>query len=242
MRIRNALCAAFLLIGTVGAFLTLADFGEVVSSFPKPAGPLGRGLAWDGAYLWFCGEPSDLFLCTDTTGSVVGSFRLGVTYTYIEALTSDGEYLWYSWHMLGRPYYYHRVTKTGSAVFSFMASWPNDRGGLAWEPGQPGHLWGGSAKYTTTGSVVSTFTPQIGLGELAWYGHKLWTAVSNYAYNVTTKGSVVASFKLPNEGGGGVTFDGSYLWIVRDGWVYQFDIDVVGVEPASMGKVKALYR
>lgn len=224
------------------AAASFAGFGDVVSSFPKPPAPPASGLAWDGSYLWFCGEPSDLFLCTDTRGSLISSFRLGIGYTYIEALTSDGEYLWYSTHMMGRPYYYHCVTKTGSGVSNFMASWPNDRGGLAWEPGQPGYLWGGSAQYTTAGSVVSTFTPQIDLGELAWYGHKLWTAISGRAYNITTKGSVVASFRLPNETGGAVTFDGSYLWLISGDWVCQIDIDVVGVDPASMGKVKALYR
>jgi hypothetical protein len=57
-------------------------------------------------------------------------------------------------------------------------------------------------------------------------------------------GSVVASFKVPggNYECSGATFDGSYLWLANKGWAYRVDIDVIAVEAASIGKVKALYR
>ncbi len=64
-------------------------------------------------------------------------------------------------------------------------------------------------------------------------------------YNITTTGSIVASFAVPGDGyAAGTTFDGEYLWLInRDNkWVYQIDIDVVGVNPGSFGKIKGLYR
>jgi hypothetical protein len=64
-------------------------------------------------------------------------------------------------------------------------------------------------------------------------------------YDVTTNGSVVASFAVPGGGkAAGTTFDGQYLWLINDTnyWVYQIDIDVVGMNPGSFGKIKGLYR
>ena len=239
---RRIIGAAVLMIGTLGAGLVYAAFGDVVSSFPLPPGPGTSGLAWDGAYLWVAGEPFDRFLRINKSGSIVGSFDLGSTYSYIEGLTYDGEYLWYSWHRLGNPYFYYRITTTGSVVSYFNKAYFVD-GGLTWETG---YLWAGPAKLTTTGSLVATFEDPVGLGDMGWYGHKLWGGGGDKRmYNVTTTGSVVASFAVPGDGcAAGKTFDGEYLWLInRDNkWVYQIDIDVVGVAPASMGKIKALYR
>jgi hypothetical protein len=63
-------------------------------------------------------------------------------------------------------------------------------------------------------------------------------------YRISTLGSVVASFGLPG-GVTGATFDGEYLWAeiwLNPWWTFQYDIGVTAVEPASLGRVKALYR
>ena len=244
MRIIKTLGAAFLLVGTVGAVLAFGAFGEVVSSFPVPPKTGTRGLAWDGNYLWFCGGPYAKFLRTTTTGSVVSSFVYGQTPTDYDGLTFDGEYLWMSdsYPGPGGGYEYDRLTTTGSYVSRFIAGYDP---GLAWEP--PRYLWIGPYKITTTGSRVASFNSPFYLGgDLAWYGHYLWTGGGNrYYYQLTTKGSIVASFAVPgNAAAGGTTFDGNYIWLVNStaGYVYQVDIDVVGVDPGSMGKIKGLYR
>ena len=219
-------------------------FGDVVSSFPVPANTGTRGLAWDGNYLWFCGGPYATFKKVNTMGSVVSSFKYGQRPTDYRGLTFDGEYLWMSDSHPGPGggYEYDRLTTTGSYVSRFIAGYDP---GLAWEP--PSYLWAGRTKVTTTGSVVSTFETPISLqGDLAWYGHYLWTGGGNrYYYQLTTRGSVVASFLVPGgAGAGGTAFNGNYIWLVAGGnrWAYQVDIDVVGVNPGSMGKIKALYR
>lgn len=242
MVIRNVLGAAFLLVGTVGAVLAFGAFGDVVSSFAHPRGTGTAGLCWDGAYLWSAGQPSYVFLRTTTTGSIVGSFKYGSTYSYIKGLTFDGEYLWYSSQRLGEDYTYTRITTNGSWVSVFGAGWFGP--GVTWE--SP-YLWCGPAKFTTGGSFVASFNPPFALGtDLGWYGHKLWGGgPGNRMYNVTTSGSVVASFPVPAGGkAAGTTFDGQYLWLINDtnDWVYQIDIDVVGVDAGSMGKIKGLYR
>jgi hypothetical protein len=230
-------------VSVAAAGATFAGFGEVVSSFPHPGITGTAGLAWDGSNLWFAGEPSTLFVKTSTNGSIVGSFNRGGSYSYIMGLTYDGEYLWYSRHRLEQAIYYHQITTTGSSVTSFMYTWPYGDVGMTWEDG---YLWCGAAKYTTAGSLVATFTPPFGFADLGCYGHKLWSGGPNkFMYNITTNGSVVASFPVPGDGNAsGAAFDGQYLWLINptNKYVYQVDIDVVGVGPASIGKVKALYR
>jgi hypothetical protein len=218
-------------------------FGEVVSSFPKPAGTGGSGLAWDGAYLWFCGGTYPRFVKTTTTGSVVSSFEFGVVPSDYVGLTFDGLYLWFSRPEQGGGYRYYRFTTNGSYVSRFFKGFAGP--GLGWEP--PAYLWAGNYKVTTTGSTVATFKPPFPLdGDLAWYGHYLWTGGGTRFYHqLTTNGSIVASFPIPGgAGAGGNTFNGDYIWLVSGGnnWVYQVDIDVKGVNPGSFGKIKGLYR
>jgi hypothetical protein len=222
----------------------LAGFGDVVSSFPHPGGVGFSGLAWDGTYLWFAGQPATHFIRTTTTGSFIGSFNIGGSYSYIRGLTFDGVYLWYSWGDIVLGYDYKRITTTGSFISGFGGLPYTFGPGVTWE--SP-YLWCGPAKFTTGGSFVASFNPPFKLGtDLGWYGHRLWVGgPGNHMYNVTTNGSVVASFPVPAGGkAAGTTFDGQYLWLINDTnkWVYQVDVDVIGVDPASMGKVKALYR
>ncbi len=216
-------------------------FGDVVSSFSAPPANLA-GLAWDGAYLWFAGEPGTVFIRTTTTGSIVSSFYTGGGYSYIRGLTFDGGYLWYSWWNLTWGYSYHRITTNGSSVSRFGAGWFGP--GVTWE--SP-YLWCGPAKYTTGGSFVASFKPPFTLAtDLGWYAQKLWVGgPGNRMYNVTTNGSIVATFPVPAGGeAAGTTFDGQYLWLsnLTNRWVYQIDIGVVGVDAGSMGKIKGLYR
>jgi hypothetical protein len=230
------------LIGLSFAAGAFGAFGDVISSFAHPPGVGTAGLAWDGTCLWFAGQPSSVFLRGTTDGSIVSSFNIGGTYSFIKGLTFDGVYLWCSDAHPTQSIYYYRFTTNGSLVDWFGAGGFGP--GVTWE--SP-YLWCGPAKFTTNGSFVASFPAPFVLGtDLGWYGHKLWCGgPGNYMYNVTTNGSAVASFPVPGGGeAAGTTFDGQYLWLINDtnNWVYQIDIDVVGVDPGSMGKIKGLYR
>jgi hypothetical protein len=71
-------------------------------------------------------------------------------------------------------------------------------------------------------------------------------------YGFTTAGSVVASFPSPagNEAIAGCAFYEGYLWVSayrtqagNDPYIWQVDVrDLTGVSPASLGRVKALFR
>jgi len=105
-----------------------------------------------------------------------------------------------------------------------------------------------AGKYTTAGSLVGTFAvPQVWRTDAAYYNNQLWTSgLDNYVYGMNIGGSTfVASFAAPGGSCYGVAFDGEYLW-TADGnkpqYIYKVDIEVVGVAPASAGKIKALYR
>jgi hypothetical protein len=195
-----------------------------------------EGLAWDGEYLWSCGSPTVHFVRLTTNGSVVSSFRnAGGEYGYSEGATWDGAYLWYSSHLFGREATVSRVTTTGSGV-SFFRTDVTRTAGLAWENDG---IWCYKRKYTPAWSIISSFKSPVDVGDMAWDGHYLWSGNKQ----LTTTGSFLQSFGLPATGyPHGTTFDGNYLWIDLYGWAYQIDIDVVGVNPGSFGKIKALYR
>ena len=60
-------------------------------------------------------------------------------------------------------------------------------------------------------------------------------------------GDVLASWEAPRPGDdfNGLAFEGEYLWTADKNtpqYIYKVDIDVVDVAPASVGRVKALYR
>jgi hypothetical protein len=232
LKIWLAISAAF----TAAAF---GAFGDVVSSFEMP--PITDrcyGLAWDGEYLWSCGSPTVHFVRLTTEGSVVTSFRVtGGEYGLCEGATWDGAYLWSTWAVVSYDVSFTRYTTTGSRVGRFRSD-PGGGGsaGLAWENDG---LWCEGTKYNTVGSIIASFRVPFSLGDLAWDGHYLWSGNKQ----LTTTGSFVQSFAPPAVGTpSGTTFDGNYLWINMGRWTYQVDIDVVGINPGSFGKIKSLYR
>jgi hypothetical protein len=61
---------------------------------------------------------------------------------------------------------------------------------------------------------------------------------------VTTRGKNVASFPFRGAQPGGVAFDGTYVWVgdVGANRLHVYEVERVGVGPASLGRVKALFR
>jgi hypothetical protein len=228
--------AAVLFVGAVsGAVPAHAGFGDIISSFRMPAIP-HKGLAYDGEYLWFCGEQSNDFVRVTTAGSVVSSFLISAGPAgYIEGAAFDGRYLWCAENESGRPVKCYKFTTAGAAGSSFSTGLELSYAGMA---AADGHLWVRHVKFTTAGSLVGSFPPGGTLWDLAWDGRYLYSRNCR----MTTTGSIVASFALPTGIGGPAAFDGSYLWTAANGWCYQVDVDVAAVDCASFGKVKALYR
>lgn len=116
-------------------------------------------------------------------------------------------------------------------------------------------------KTTTTGSVAGSIDPKVfSIKGLAWDadtagGPYLFACVMDAKHTIhrinPSSGSVVKSFDGPKFTGNiiGLAWDGKYLWasqnyMGQDMYAFQFIAyePYVGVAPATLGKIKALYR
>jgi hypothetical protein len=218
-------------------------FGDVVSSFQTDWA--GTGLAYDGTYLWYWGfNHLPQFICATTTGSFVSSFG-GTHYAETGGATFDGEYLWCAVENNippPRPAWIIRYTTGGSNVAYFFHR-EHSTPAMASEPG---YLWVDNYKYTVGGSLIGSMPEPFPLGrDTAWDGSCLWSGGGIGLCRITTYGSIMASFATPSYPFA-VTFDGQHIWaqMILNGqyWTFQYDIDMTAIEPASVGRVKALFR
>jgi hypothetical protein len=116
-------------------------------------------------------------------------------------------------------------------------------------------------KTTTAGSVVDSINPGVfGIKGLAWDGDTaggpyLFACETNSQHTIhqinPATGSVVKSFDGPPFTGNiiGLAWDGTYLWacqnyMAQDMYAFQFIAydPNIGVSPASVGRIKALYK
>ncbi len=243
LRQRLVLIAAFFIAGAAFADIS------IVSSWPSPA-QRPYGVTYDGSYIWVsCDEEGKefMFKCTPASGSVVSSFKVNTT--GLLGCAYDGSYLWYDALGVNLEYYLYRATETGSILASWMSPLPRTVG-VAWDGT---YLWlssyfGVLGWATTTGSLLGSFDAVWRPTGVAFDGYYLWTAEYNQPtlYRLTTAGSVVASHLFPRGEPWGLGFDGEYLWVTNkggDGEVYKVDFGgYPAVEPASFGRVKALFH
>ncbi len=247
------------LAGTVVSVVTTATltlaWGSLVSSFKSP-GTYPDGIGYLDGYLYIAG-PSTLYRTT-TTGSLISTWKCpaeffsGVTAGEI----GGAGYFWFSAGPLSGPDRIYRATATtGSICGSFM------------EP--TSHPWGLALRDETSlfithanrdwlflvhpvsGSVYSTYSLNFPPMDAAYDPHGyLWISEfdSRDVWQCTTNGSRIASFSTAAYGRpGGVAFDGLYLWVgVIERLIYLIMQYEVGYEPAvgpaSLGRVKALFR
>ncbi|UCH78859.1 MAG: hypothetical protein JSU81_02610 [Candidatus Coatesbacteria bacterium] len=231
----------------------LAGFGDVVSSFAVKGECLPAALAYNGAYVVSSDPGSfsdDHWKVWSEEGSILASFLPPRGLEIHDGAAFDGTNYWGSSYIQNTVY---SMNTTGSILTSF----PRTRTyGLTWD-GQ--YLWTSDAggnnelcRHTTAGSVVSSFpVPQpFALAcDLGWDGAYLWAPDSRgYVYRLTTTGTIVASFDPPGMRTSGCTFDGTYLRLScfpgSGPWhIYTIDVGPLpAVAPASLGRVKALFR
>ena len=100
-----------------------------------------------------------------------------------------------------------------------------------------------------TGSIMASFrSPGRAPGGLFWEAPTLWFAEganpTGSIYHLTTTGSIIESITVPGARPYGVAREGPFIWYTdfTTGYVYQITYTQTGVEPASLGRVKAVYR
>lgn len=234
---------------------TFAGFGQVVASFPAPAAN-PSGLAWAKGDLYcFCEtSPYLIWKVNPNNGKVLGSFKFVKAGADTVGLGHDGKYFWAGNGATDRVY---RFAWGGSVASSFKAGW-NVGWGFAWSGF---HLWGtersGEPPYSyfqmrIDGKVLRSYSDYYEIYDPAWDGRLLWFPEYDdfekkfrvIAVDVSN-GIAVASFNAPAEGVRGSTYDGSYLWVgtaAGNGRLWKVDVGGVGVAPASLGRVKVLFK
>jgi len=209
---------------------------SIVASFRSPCARV-CGIDYHGGYLYH-GDGQNYIYRTTTTGSLLNSLNVGNASWGIDR--TDDEF--WTCNIAG---FIFRLSKTGSVIRSFEGpSYP----GYGITNGE-GFLWYSTATYTykmnITASLISSFRlPASRHRGLCWDEPYLWTADNGTRriFQITQTGSVVDSFSI-NENPYGVTKDGSYLWYsASNNWVYKTKLCYTAVEPASLGRVKAVYR
>ena len=240
------------------ASAALAALGDVVGSFPNPGGSCG-GLGRSNAYLYTTDySPGTIYRVHPTTGSVYNSFAAaggsntrGLAYQF-------GGYLWQN-KAYSSPYTIYRTNEgTGSRYNSYALPSGVTHGSAPLATGDGGSgttriiLSDYSARriyyMTTTGSIASSHAVNQALYEIAydWRNELIWGGMNTTTvYGFTTNGSLVASFSKPTGNVYGITYHGQYLWVGgTSGYIYRQHCPIlnVGVKPASMGKIKAMFE
>ncbi|UCH78299.1 MAG: hypothetical protein JSU81_11360 [Candidatus Coatesbacteria bacterium] len=231
----------FLAICAAASAAPAARFGEILASFPAPRG-FCHSLGWDGRYLWSLYDdhtnPITVFCLDPGTGSVVASFGYREAPVHGEpGLAADASYV-YTAH--GSPDHIHTWTHTGTLLNTFK--WPFFDRGLAydgayfWCGGMPNYVF----KTTLSGSVVASFPVGFHMYDAGYDGDFVICTTNGYLHAVTTTGSVVKTVAVPASLG--CDWGGGYLW-VGGAYVYKLGWEsLIGVRPASFGKIKALWR
>jgi hypothetical protein len=209
-----------------------------------------------------------IYKLVPSSGSVIGSFPLRVepTLNYAGLTFTGANSLWTANQSYGCVYQLN--AKTGSIMNSWFVYY-HIVTGMAAEHNQ---AQGGRAKglwitatqpsvlgfFTTGGSPRLEYLWQEHTADIGWdYNHELiWGRFvgegAPYVYGFTREGSVVASFPGPAGDNPihGCAFYEGYLWLsatrTQTGYIpYIWQVDVrclTAVNPASVGRVKALFR
>ena len=229
--------------------------GSIIRSFESPCNDRTDGIDYRDGFIYHANYngPCEL-LKTDKKGRIISS--LAEPAGAIDLDFTGSTYWVYAYRSQLPHDRVFRVDSKGSIVASFPA--PAYGRGLAyagdylWYSTAGNHYWNYVYKLTTAASVVSSFQAPHGQGflnqGLDWDGLYLWLAQAGVGggniFRMTTSGSIVSSLYLPVYRPTGITWDGSCVWMADDAsdWVYQMTWTEVAVAPASLGRVKALYR
>jgi hypothetical protein len=256
---------------TLAAGTALAALGDVVASWEAPElYPLGLARGPDPSQMWvYCNEwPYLIYRVHSDTGLVYGSFFhdeaqknvRGLSFSCGTPAPYSGNYLWVS--DVQNRCVYMSDPATGRVYLSYsIASAPS---GLAVEATGDGglapkaiftdenvktHVW---RLQLTTGSVISSFSiASQYMHDIAydWRNDLVWARLTKDGAIVgcdPATGSIAASFPSPPGPATAFTYSGEYLWIgtTKDyNCVYKVHCPAdISVAPASLGRVKALFK
>ncbi len=228
-----------------------------------------RGLAWDGKYIWCncrygTGMSSDIYRCVPSTGSTVSSFHTYYPYGKTSGAANYRKYRGVDiiellvYYEIERERYIYRLNFKGKILGSVRVTNPPYLIGIAddgtdnWVVGLTSAYLPGVFKLNSAGSVVSSFNLRDATYRgIAIQGDFFWLSVEDMgpyetfgAQKIRPGGSIAASFGRFGQSIFDCTYENKHLWIVTDNNIVRC-VDVSNapaVAPASVGRIKALFR
>jgi hypothetical protein len=244
--------------------------GDLINSFPNH--PIGSrdihyGLAADTVYLYSYSYSYNanyyVYQMLRSNGSLVNSYPcpLGTTAPerYCRGMDYGGAgYIYMVNYNLGVSAQFY--ASNGSLISTW--AWGSgtryavcrehngyNAGPYIWYSYSDGSFW----RYTTTGSLVSSFDIENTYNydmtwdtfELIWYAN--WN--DDHVHCITTTGSTLFSWRVPEAVSNpyGIAFYGPYIYVstsagTPDEYIWVYHRRGSGVAPASMGRIKAVFR
>jgi len=213
---------------------------RIITYFKSPCVNAAYGIDYHGGYLYHVDTEAPFHIYqTTTTGSLVRSIPNAAGAWDLDR-TADG-----FWACSGSSPLIWHLTTTGSLKDMFVG--PSTLNGRGITAGGD-CLWYTNYwtvyKLTLAGSVMASFAASRTTG-LFWEAPYLWLTVKSTSviFQVTTTGSIVDNFPVEGVGGPvGITRGDGDIWFTAGNRVYRTRICYTAVAPASLGRVKALYR
>ncbi len=252
-------------LGAVGS--VVSSFPARIYGYGHRMMPVG--MAYADGYLWMMYYEGVLAKRLYPTGSVLATYEIchwGVNATY--ALAYDGTYFWTSYTPRPGPSDLYKIDSAKmTIVASYRVNSPYPIRQLAWDGAR---FWTNMLedKYkvhemTNAGSIISTydipymypkgfaFIPDLPVGRRLVEGDYGTLYTTFYVYKIRSR-EVNYTFvpEIPQEHALAGCWDGQYLWTFGNydpgGQEYCYQIvawePFPGVAPASLGKIKAIYR
>jgi hypothetical protein len=246
--------------------LCYAKMGELVASFPAPKSFVGLAADADNLYSL---AVATIYVLDKGTGSIKVTYPTLFTHHNLGLGYEGGGYLHFSnsWYEL----VVKIRASDGSLISTWTPEPVVNPGGLcvANDKENPGTADGiffhgriGGESYifffTTTGSFITLYQPDYRpstdlawdyRNEYIWYGY--YGGATDSVVGITPDNSVVNKWPVPRgvEHPNGIAYYGEYLYVCTTRgvpgsyvWVYHCPKGSPSVEPASLGRVKALFR
>lgn len=249
-----------LIVTLAAAASACAYLGQIIASYPSPAGTNTRGLGMGAGALFVAdsNSPAVIYRVYPSTGATLSWYNLPFTGSPSgAAYVSGGNYLWIS--VPSNDHVYRCNADNGSLYGSWSAG--HNPSGLAplgtgdggsgatqmfTSDGGPARFW---RHYISNGSVISTVSISNGADydcAYDWRNNLLWVATATYIYGYTMSGTITGSFAAPAANPRGLAYYGAYLYVgcSSNGRIYIVHCpqNFVGIASASMGRIKTLYR
>lgn len=261
-----------ILSGALTLSTAWAGMGSLIDSFPNYGRSTHYGLAADAGNLYSfhydAASNYPIVILNRTTGSFVRTIPVPFPYTenmYVRGLGFEG-----GGYLRANNYNNRYVARLRASNGSMLGSWTWTGGATRYSLCINGdkknygtadriyqsYLTGIWWVSTTNGSLISSFqAPYTNYAlDLAWdYTHKLiWYAnyATRWVFGATTTGSVVESWALrPTTVSApyGVAYHEGRLYVSTSGgspdeYIWVYECTYTGREPASLGKVKAIFE